>query len=399
VALHVDGLSAIEGPSERSLVVNQLDARQPVRTSVPRKGGLTNLRRQVIRCIIVRVTALLLFFTSLATAESHPAWWTYASPEATALVGIRWETLRLSPFAAAISSELADGGSLRFPDLACLREAQQFIISSPALLAMVTGNFPTALLREQATHASMKAATYRSIPLWVHPSKETLSVAVISEHLLLVASHRSLEAAIDRTDPESARPANRRYSPLLPRAARFSHNADLWVIATRLPDPLASLFVPIEADAKSFEGSLSLREGLHLEAVLEAGSPDDASGVASELRKSIPSLPAIARGLQVAAAESSVVLALDVSREQLAAGWREQPVVVAELTSQGSVPESATTVDSAPVPAIAPVPNVASAPSRTAPIEASKPEPPQIIRIIGLDDGPREIILPPVKKQ
>jgi hypothetical protein len=340
----------------------------------------------------------------LATAESHPAWWTYASPEATALVGIRWETLRASPFAAAISSELADGGSLRFPDLACLRDAQQFIISSPALLAMVTGNFPTAMLREQATHASMKAATYRGVPLWVHPSKETLSVAVISEQLLLVASRRSLEAAIDRTDPENARPANRRYSPLLARAARFSHNADLWVIATQLPDPLASLFVPIEAEAKSFEGSLSLREGLHVEAVLDAGSADGAKGVAGELRKSIPSLPEIARGLQVAAGESNVILALDVSREQLAAGWRDQPVVAAELPSSGPAPEVATTAEPPPVVETATVARTAAAtPSRPAPIEPvkepAKPEPPQIIRIIGLDEGPREIVLPPVKKQ
>jgi len=336
----------------------------------------------------VRVTALLLLFTSLAAAESHPAWWTYASPEATALVGIRWEALRLSPFAAAISSELAEGGSLRFPDLACLRDAQQFIISSPALLAMVTGNFPAALLREQAMQASMKATTYRGVSLWIHPSKDTLSVAVVGEGLLLVASRRSLEAAIDRTDPESARPANRRYSPLLARAARFSQNADLWVIATHLPDPLASLFVPIDAEAKSFEGSLSLREGLHLEAVLDAGSADDATGVAAELRKSIPSLPAIARGLQVAAAESSVVLALDVSREQLAAAWRDAPVVVVAPPVVAAAPP----VVPAPIVAATEIP-----PPRVP--DPPKPEAPQIIRIIGLDEGPREIILPPVKKQ
>jgi len=88
-------------------------------------------------------------------AESHPSWWTYASPEATALVGIHWDTLRLSPFAPAIASELADGGSLRFPDLACLHDAQQLIISSPALLAMVVGKFPAGLLQEQAARLSV----------------------------------------------------------------------------------------------------------------------------------------------------------------------------------------------------------------------------------------------------
>jgi hypothetical protein len=147
-----------------------------------------------------------------------------------------------------------------------------------------------------------------------------------------------------------------------------------------------------------------LREGLHVEAVLDAGSADGAKGVAGELRKSIPSLPEIARGLQVAAGESNVILALDVSREQLAAGWRDQPVVAAELPSSGPAPEVATTAEPPPVVETATVARTAAAtPSRPAPIEPvkepAKPEPPQIIRIIGLDEGPREIVLPPVKKQ
>jgi hypothetical protein len=346
---------------------------------------------------------------ALASGESHPSWWTYASPEATALVGIHWETVRDSPFGDAIGGELSADGSLRFPDLACLREAQQVVVSSPALLAVLSGNFPAAQLREQALRARMKVASYRGVALWIHPAKDTLSVAMIGEQLLLVGGRRALESAIDRVDPgapEGARPANRRYSPLLARAARFAQSSDLWVVATRLPDPLASLFVPIDVEGSGFEGSLSLRGGLHVEALLDAGSVEGARTATANLRGSIPSLPAIARRLQVAATEGSVVLALDVSAEELAAGLRGSSAVTTAgpVESVTAAPNPIVAAPVAPVesPATAPAPmvaaSVAAAPTPMAAVPP-KPEAPQIIRILGLDEGPREIVLPPVRKQ
>src|SRR5260370_18301873 len=101
----------------------------------------------------MRLPALILAASVLVFGESHPSWWTYASPEATALVGIHWETVRDSVFGAAIGAELSADGSLRFPDLACLREAQQVGVSSPPLLAIVRGNFPAGRFADQALRA------------------------------------------------------------------------------------------------------------------------------------------------------------------------------------------------------------------------------------------------------
>src|SRR5450755_4605980 len=101
---------------------------------------------------LLLVTAGLLSSMGTSSAESHPAWWRYASPEATALVGIQWEHVRSSPFADAIT------GDLSVPDLDCLKEARQILISSPALLAMAAGNFPAATFREQATRKGLKRA-------------------------------------------------------------------------------------------------------------------------------------------------------------------------------------------------------------------------------------------------
>ena len=64
---------------------------------------------------MVRVPLVFLAAAALAAAQSHPSWWTYASPEATALVGIDLETVRATPFAEPIEAELwGDLGFLTF---------------------------------------------------------------------------------------------------------------------------------------------------------------------------------------------------------------------------------------------------------------------------------------------
>src|SRR5579863_9714995 len=108
---------------------------------------------------MVRVPFVFLAAAALAAAQSHPSWWTYASPEATALVGIDFETVRTTPFAEPIEAEL--WGDLGFPDLACLHAARQILISSPDLLALVSGTFSTVALRDQAAAKGFKLMTYR----------------------------------------------------------------------------------------------------------------------------------------------------------------------------------------------------------------------------------------------
>lgn len=312
---------------------------------------------------LILVTGGLLLSTGSASAESHPAWWGYASPEATALVGIQWERLRSSPFAEAISSELSGEGGLGFPDLDCLKEARQVLISSPALLAAAAGNFPAATLRDQAARKGLKRALYREVEIWVTPGKNTLSIAHMSDQLVLLGLVKNLQDAIDRSLLEGV---DRGYSPLLARAARYAQD-DLWVVAARLPNVLAERFVPIDAEAEGFEGGVSLGSGtggLRLQAVLSASSEEVARELAETLTQMVLSMPAMAQGIQVGIDTlnaRNVTLAMAVSEEKLLAGLRGTPSVQ-------------------PVP---PVPQP----------ERVKPSGPQIIRIYGLDDGPREIVM------
>ena len=113
----------------------------------------------------------------------------------------------------------------------------------------------------------MKAAVYRGVNLWISPGKTTLSVAQISDQVILIGLFKTLEDAVDRNQAET----DRRYSPLLARGARLAPNNDLWVVATHLPDPLASIFVPIDAESESFDGGISVRDGLDLHAFARCG--------------------------------------------------------------------------------------------------------------------------------
>ena len=302
----------------------------------------------------MRSLLLMLATAEITAGQSHPSWWNYVSPDATALVGIQWEQVRNSIFADAIGAELSSGGSLGFPNLPCLKDARQVLISYPELLAIATGSFPAAATREQAMRIGLKAAIYRGVDLWIAPDR-SLSVAHVSDNLLLIGQRKTLEQVISGSLSDSIRS----YSPLLTRGARLSQDWDLWISTSRMPDPLASVFVPLEIAADAFEGGVNARDSLQLGAAYQMGSAQQASAAADRLRQAIPSFPWVAQGLDVQADDDAVLLTLYVSPEQLAASLRPPD----------------------PVPEAPPAEPAANGP--------------RVVRIFGLDDGPRQTVLSP----
>jgi len=290
-------------------------------------------------------------------------------------VGIRWASIQSSPFAGAIAEELSSDGSLGIPDLECLKDAQQILISSPDLLVMEAGTFLAATVHDQAVSRGWKHSGYRGVELWVTPGKDTLSIARISDQLVLLGHVKTLQEAIDRSLEENGRS----YSPLLARAARYAQK-DFWVVAAHLPDPLANIFVPIDAEADAFAGSVSIDDGLHLEASLTEASEKAAGEIAQALRHDVPAMPSFGRGLQIDTDTVSVRLAMELTKDQLAAGLRNEP--------QGSAVVA--TAEVRPVPALV----LPTAVLPTAPKAPTIEPPRQVVRIWGLDEGPREIVLP-----
>jgi len=99
---------------------------------------------------------------------------------------MHWDNLKQSVFAEPIAAELSSTGSLGFPDLPCIKDATQILISAPALLAIATGPFAAKTVSLQAVAAHMKPAVYNNAVLWISPAKATLSIALLSDQLMLI---------------------------------------------------------------------------------------------------------------------------------------------------------------------------------------------------------------------
>ena len=276
------------------------------------------------------------------------------SPDATALVGIDWQAVQNTPVADAVEAEL--WGDMGVPGLPCVHHAHQIVISSPELLALASAN--CAALRAEAR--TFRVMNYRGTQMYFATEKGMLSIARLNDQVLMLGQPDTLQAAIDRIAANS-----KDYSPLLARAAQFN-GKDLWVVAAQLPDALADRFVPLKIEATKMDGFVSFRNGLLLQASLGAGSEKNARKTASQLEKDKAAMPSLFHGMTISSDGDVVQLTLDVTRDQA-------------LASLAAVKPAAEQPVAKPV---------------EKPVENPKP---QVVRIIGLDEGPREIILPPVK--
>jgi hypothetical protein len=356
--------------------------------------------------LVTMIYLLLLAAAGLASGQSNPSWWKYVPPESASVVGIQWKQVQATFLAPAIAADLAPGGSFGFPDVEVLRTAEQIVVGSPTMLAVEYGTFPIEKLRAQAEAKGLKRVAYRPAELYVSSDPAILSVAYVSERLVLVGSRKTLEETISRI----ANPKERAYSPLLARAARYSKE-DLWIVSARLPDPLASQFLPFEIEATAFEGAVSAWDGLHMVAAVERSSPMKALDFADSLSEQLASRPAMAEATEIVTRDRSVLIRMDLDEEQFANTLRAPsapPLATGEPHQVASVaapvrPQPKPFVPPTPAPPAAPVtttlntaaPDVSIAVPATpeAPKAVLPPAPPKTIKIIGLDSGPREIPL------
>ena len=345
---------------------------------------------------------LALLAAGLVSGQSNPSWWKYTPPDSTAIVGIQWKTMRTTLFAPLIAAEMAPGGSLGFPNLDVVRNPDQVLIGGPEMLAVEYGTFPAAKLRTQAAAQGMRRTTYKSVEIWVSPEADVHSVAYLNEKLLLVGTVEAIEEAVARV----ANPKEKSYSPLMARAARYSKE-DLWVVTSALPDRLASLFVPFEVEASGFEGAVSAWGGLHAVASIERPSAMKALDFADSLAETLASRPALAEGTEISTKDRAVLIRVDLDEEQLASSLRQPaaaPVTVAvaapapapihrELpvaAKPARTPAATPGMEAEVMPeAVVEVPAMGSAP----PVELPAPPKPRTVKILGLDNGPREIPL------
>jgi hypothetical protein len=197
--------------------------------------------------------------------------------------------------------------------------------------------------------------SYNGVRLWLAPEKTRRSVAQVNDNLLLIGWRDTLEEAIDR----GVQTDLRAYSPLLARGARLAPAGDLWIVANALPDPLVSVFLPLRIETADFDGVVAARNGLRLDARYNMTSTEDALLSAQYFREALPDFHAVLQGMHVIPEGESVLLKLEVTAGDLDQFLRPPEPPIAE--------------------------------EKPKPVE---PAGPRVVRIIGLDDGPREVALP-----
>jgi hypothetical protein len=299
-----------------------------------------------------------------ATAQSHPGWWTFVAPESKTLVGIHWQAIQNSDLGEHLRLQFISPGpplNQVAPDFPCLRQARDLLISSPELVMGVSGGCTAAELKSYATERGWKHSAYKGFDLWAAPESGILQW---SERVVLIGAAHDLRAVVERSLDEK-----REYSPLLMTGAKLARESDFWVVSTEAKEETSSTYSAYAIASE--DGQEPVGDAIGTSIALQAESAKRATEIAAAIRKVNPSARVSASGTTVTATA------------RLSKGHPVLPAVAMDRMVPG-IPVITAVASPRPEPV---KPEIAAVPP--------KPAEPQIIRIFGLDDGPREIVLPP----
>jgi hypothetical protein len=308
--------------------------------------------------------------------SSTPAHWRYAPAEPALLAGVDGRQVSQSRLSPLASGALQGTANLDFVE----EMASLLVAVEPGggqqnrFLAVATGRFNLTKLRMMAAAEGARTGRYRGVEFF---SADGAEIAVIDRRTVLAGDTKSVRAAVDRGVA-----ATPRESPMWRRAAELSASYAVWVVASPL-DALVSKQAgapPAFSGLRALDGGLALNRGLELAFDLTASSEESAEAVEGVLRAAAS--PAW-RELTVRREGAKVRLTAAVELAQVETGLK------AMLAS--GPPQRASLMDwviSGAQPAPAAVP-AAVRPKVTAP---SRPK--RVIRIIGLEEGTREIPFP-----
>jgi hypothetical protein len=331
---------------------------------------------------IARLIALASIAAALSYAQPNAGLWRFVQPDAHAIIGLDWKRaghselgqwLReqwLGSAAAAVTGpEFLDSVDHILMSSAGAREAKQ---EAPLLIA-IQGRFDPAKLRKSLLARGAKVQVFESMAIYRPPGKDArdLAFAPLDAHIVLAGDAHSVYEAIEKSRTPAGDDTR---SELLARARRMDAAYDCWALL-QAPGALASerftlgVFGAEEfsADARSIEAGISFREGMVLRAAVTARSESAAKKTAGDFEKLIklaardrvaqPALALFASKLKIGVGRATVLISANISEP-------ETVKLAGRLTAAKDKP----VIDIA--------------------LEESKRP---VIRIEGLDDGPREV--------
>lgn len=342
----------------------------------------------------MRVLPVLFLATLQLAAGGFDGLWRYAHPDAQFLCGLEWSSIASSELAATLKSELAASKG-KFHGMEFVKELDRVLISTPGkqewpgmnrptetpLILVIQGKFDWPLLRQRSL-----VRRYKSVE-WLAPknTRDEMQIGVINPQTLLLGDRKSLAAAIDRGLGPAA--ANR--SLLFESATALSASHSLWFVANS-PSRLTSVSGPaarVANDIRAIAGGVQFQNGLTLGIDLKTGQPEQAARLLTLIQAMMtlqqastgePAPASLLRRIKVTQSGSAVHLDLAMTTREIQDALRSAKSGL----SSGAWLSAAASMRSAQHGKA-----FGSMPDRT----TAKPPEKQVIRIVGLDSGTREI--------
>jgi hypothetical protein len=346
-----------------------------------------------------------------AHAQGEPALWRFADPNSKSVIGIDWARIRSSAAGAEIRKSLPPEGALPgFLLLKLLDSVDRVLISSPAapaaaassadpangdsenlpVLIAIQGRFDAAQMRQLFTFSGAKAQSYNSFQVYRPQAKTNGKMnkdsawVLYDAHTVLFGDAPLVFAALDRNEfGPPAGPAARPGS-LAARAGELDAKYQIWgildVAEVASNDALAGFLHGGEwvSEVQGMEGGLNLGAGLDADFILHLASEDAAKHVIADLQSA---LTATAKdnsaGAQAQALVKKLKFSADGGAAKISLHMNQQELEQATQTLKAGL--NAGQRAAAGTPGAQPV------------LTPAAPAKPGVIRIEGLDEGPREI--------
>ena len=347
----------------------------------------------------------MLLCAAIARAETDPVLWRLLPPNPKAVISLDWKTLRTSHLGVMLREKFVDSnGAQAIPGLEFLDQVDRCIITStgrgpteltsdPAVLIVVRGHFDLAKVRQVLTDHGAKPQMFNSVQVYRPQNNgKDMAFVLLDPQTILIGDANSVYAAVDRNS-NAAQPAasDAASNMVVTRAQEMDARYDVWAVMSGVGggmsgDRLLGMLAGggFNSDARSVEAGIALRNGLTADLAFIFPTEPEARKMASGLSNFFKALIKDKMGnaamldlekrLKITADGAVARVSLRLNAQELAKNAR----IFAETQRQQPV-QAAVAADLKPTVAVTPAP---------------KPEP-KVIRIEGLDDGPREIQMKP----
>jgi hypothetical protein len=363
--------------------------------------------------MILRFSFALLVLIQIAAAQSAsmPTYWRYSYPNAEFLAGIDLAAVSNSSIGQTLKQEFEKAGFSAMVSkngFDFIRGADQVLLSGAAPagakksnvakgVASVQGRFDVAAVRATLRAQGARPTSYQGVEAFLADKDgDPIMMAIISPQALVVGDASAVRAALGN---QAAGPTS-----LLLRGLQLAASNDIWLVSNTPPDALAarggaSTEDDLFSQIRSFEGGISLRQGLGISFNVATKTPQNAQKAAGgfqallDLAKSGASKNADAekffRKLHFDVQDNRVQLSVQFTQAEVARLIQEiQSGVRTQAAGSGAIrvrpavkgQTSWTLADAAPAPQREPEPEPEPDPSK-----------PLVVKIFNADEGSREV--------